>query len=253
MPDESQQVSACPACGYEHDPGDTCIQPYQRWDELVGAVKDVCWKATPMYLPDGEDVNYYMVPKGSLHRLVGIGQRFGSVALRNGERDAAVKATLDAGKPEDAELIATNQLLRAALRVAYDDMEAMYQAVASVPRRHVTVVEDSWEKGRVLLMPDQSNRAEVSEIGWAVLTDSADGGWDLNWDGELFTDIAKAQDSAGEAVRSGWKTALAKLTIVETYAEQIKDHEWVGIAGHPDDTECSKCGEPEDDHAESSR
>lgn len=115
--------------------------------QLVVAVADVCWKATPVYRTDGEDVNYYMVPKGTLHRLVGIGQQFGTVCLRNESRDAAIKAKLDAGKPEDAELIATNQLLRAALRVGHDESERMYQAVMALPRMHVTVPEDSWEKG----------------------------------------------------------------------------------------------------------
>jgi hypothetical protein len=99
-----------------------------------------------VYLPGGEDVNYYMIPKGTLHRLVGVGQAFGSVALRNGKRDAAVKALLDLGKPEDAELICTNQLLRAALRVAYDDIEKVCQAIDGLPRR-ITVTEDSWERG----------------------------------------------------------------------------------------------------------
>jgi hypothetical protein len=121
--------------------------PAVQFAQLMDAVKDVCWKATPVYLADGEDVNYYMVPKGTLHRLVARGQPLGSVALRNGQRDTAVKAKLEQGKPDDAELIATNQLLRAALRVAHDDLEAMYQAVMGVPRRRITVPEDSWEKG----------------------------------------------------------------------------------------------------------
>lgn len=33
----------------------------------------------------------------------------------------------------------------------------------------------------------------------------------------------------------------------------IRDHAWVGVAGHPDDWNCSVCGEFEDDHAESTR
>lgn len=31
------------------------------------------------------------------------------------------------------------------------------------------------------------------------------------------------------------------------------DHVWIGIAGHPDDDECSICGEPESLHEESIR
>lgn len=50
---------------------------------LIDAVKDLCWSATPCgETPDG-DTAMYIVPKGALHRLVGIGQSFGSVSLRN--------------------------------------------------------------------------------------------------------------------------------------------------------------------------
>lgn len=30
----------------------------------------------------------------------------------------------------------------------------------------------------------------------------------------------------------------------------ITDHIWVGVAGHPDDPECSQCGESKYDHKE---
>jgi hypothetical protein len=143
--------------------------------KLVEAVIDVCWKATPMYLPDGEDVNYYMVPKGALHRLVGVGQQFGSVALRNGKMDAAIKAKLEAGKPEDAELIATNQLLRVALRIAYDDMEAMYQAVQAVPRRHMNVAEDDWEKGVFEGQPTEPPKLTCGHTGAGYCNQPVDG------------------------------------------------------------------------------
>lgn len=33
----------------------------------------------------------------------------------------------------------------------------------------------------------------------------------------------------------------------------VDDHPWVGILGHPDDDECSECGEPEHRHLESTR
>jgi hypothetical protein len=55
----------------------------ENLQQLIEAVKDVCWKATPCgQTPDG-DTAMYVVPKGALHRLVGIGQSFGSVALRD--------------------------------------------------------------------------------------------------------------------------------------------------------------------------
>lgn len=51
-------------------------------DDLVAAVADVCWKACAYGQTEDGDVAAYLVPKGALHRLVGIGQSFGSVALR---------------------------------------------------------------------------------------------------------------------------------------------------------------------------
>ena len=36
-------------------------------------------------------------------------------------------------------------------------------------------------------------------------------------------------------------------------ASRITDHAWVGIKDHPDDDECSECGEPEHRHKESTR
>jgi hypothetical protein len=43
-----------------------------------------------------------------------------------------------------------------------------------------------------------------------VLTDAPDGGWDINWDGELYTDRAEAQASFREAMVT-WDARLAEV------------------------------------------
>lgn len=64
-------------------------------------------------------------------------------------------------------------------------------------------------------MPDASN-----DVGFVVLTTAIDhtAEWDLQWDGELYTELGKAEESAAVAVSRGWRTAVAKVEIVERWA-----------------------------------
>lgn len=54
-------------------------------------------------------------------------------------------------------------------------------------------------------------------------------------------------DAAPCVTRDGW---------CETHncpSNLVTDHAWVGIAGHPDDPECSVCQADESEHTESTR
>jgi hypothetical protein len=53
--------------------------------ERVGeAIKDTCWKATPYGITQDGDIHAYIVPKGTMHRLIGAAQSAGiSAVFRN--------------------------------------------------------------------------------------------------------------------------------------------------------------------------
>lgn len=46
-------------------------------DNLAGAVKDVCWKATPFGEREDGSIASYIVPSGAMHRLIGAAQSAG--------------------------------------------------------------------------------------------------------------------------------------------------------------------------------
>lgn len=50
----------------------------EREGHLVSAVADVMWKATPYGQTDDGDVYAYIVPKGCMHRLIGVAQQNGA-------------------------------------------------------------------------------------------------------------------------------------------------------------------------------
>lgn len=58
----------------------------EREGNLAAAVADVVWKATPYGARADGDTFAYIVPKGTMHRLVGVAQSNGAhvpVAFRN--------------------------------------------------------------------------------------------------------------------------------------------------------------------------
>ena len=51
-----------------------------------------------------------------------------------------------------------------------------------------------------------------------------------------------------------WRSGrVAGGTGMSDRQELLSDHPWVGILGHPDDEECSECGQPEHRHEETTR
>lgn len=57
----------------------------EREGDLAAAVADVMWKATPFGTTEDGDIYAYIVPKGCMHRLIGVAQQNGahvSVAFR---------------------------------------------------------------------------------------------------------------------------------------------------------------------------
>lgn len=58
----------------------------EREGNLASAVADVMWKATPYGETEDGDTYAYIVPKGCMHRLIGVAQSNGAhvpVAFRN--------------------------------------------------------------------------------------------------------------------------------------------------------------------------
>ena len=58
----------------------------EREGNLASAVADVMWKATPYGETEDGDTFAYIVPKGCMHRLIGVAQQNGAhipVAFRN--------------------------------------------------------------------------------------------------------------------------------------------------------------------------
>jgi hypothetical protein len=49
-----------------------------RDQRLADALKDVCWKATPFSTADDDSITSYLVPAGTLHRLMAQAQSFGA-------------------------------------------------------------------------------------------------------------------------------------------------------------------------------
>jgi hypothetical protein len=55
-----------------------CAEDHERGLAQLGdAVKDACWKATPMGETADGDVHAYILPKGTMHRLIGVAQGLG--------------------------------------------------------------------------------------------------------------------------------------------------------------------------------
>lgn len=57
----------------------------EREGDMASAVADVMWKATPYGTTEDGDIYAYIVPKGCMHRLIGVAQSNGahvSVAFR---------------------------------------------------------------------------------------------------------------------------------------------------------------------------
>lgn len=69
----------------------------EREGNLASAVADVMWKATPYGTTEDGDIHAYLVPKGAMHRLIGVAQQNGAhvtVAFR------ALSSTDNPGGPE---------------------------------------------------------------------------------------------------------------------------------------------------------
>jgi len=50
----------------------------EREGDLASAVADVMWKATPYGQTEDGDIYAYIVPKGCMHRLIGVAQSNGA-------------------------------------------------------------------------------------------------------------------------------------------------------------------------------
>lgn len=57
---------------------DLWCKALEREGNLASAVADVVWKATPFGTTDDGDTYAYIVPKGAMHRLVGVAQSNGA-------------------------------------------------------------------------------------------------------------------------------------------------------------------------------
>lgn len=58
-----------------------------RLRSLADPIIDLCWKATPYGQTEDGDVYSYILPKGVVHRLIGVAQSAGiSAAFRNSPR-----------------------------------------------------------------------------------------------------------------------------------------------------------------------
>lgn len=64
----------------------------EREGNLASAVADVMWKATPYGITEDGDIFAYIVPKGCMHRLIGVAQSNGAhipVSFRTLDQDSS--------------------------------------------------------------------------------------------------------------------------------------------------------------------
>lgn len=80
--------------------------------------------------------------------------------------------------------------------------------------------------------------------------------WTDNYDKLVYNLIPRVIKHLGVATPEGMHVMMELIEVYddiltnEPEMTQIIDHLWVGVEGHPDDTECTfnGCGQPEDKH-----
>lgn len=91
--------------------------------------------------------------------------------------------------------------------------EASLDLVHDLRQKAELIAESAAAVARIIEDAAAPSNGEL--VGYVVLTpDRHTGAWDLNWDGMLHTERAKADASAKQASGAGWRAQVAEIRTV---------------------------------------